>query len=193
VDFEKEFETFQKQYDNYQGFSDFLSWKFYPKVFDEYYRFRKQYGDVSSLPTVNFFYGMKPNEEILVDIGTGKTLLIRLLYVAAETDDNGNRAVFFRLNGQTRSVEVKDRKAQVKKVTNPKASGADQIGAPLQGRLSKVFVKGGEAVKKNTPLFTIEAMKMETTITAPRDLTVKQVSLSEGSMVETDDLVVSVG
>ena len=55
VDFEKEFETFQKQYDNYQGFSDFLSWKFYPKVFDEYYRFRKQYGDVSSLPTVNFF------------------------------------------------------------------------------------------------------------------------------------------
>ena len=62
----------------------------------------------------------------------------------------------------------------------------------MQGRLSKVFVKGGEAVKKNTPLFTIEAMKMETTITAPRDLTVKQVSLSEGSMVEMDDLVVSV-
>ncbi|MBL0105108.1 MAG: pyruvate carboxylase [Bacteroidetes bacterium] len=190
IDFEKEFEVFQKKFDNYQSFLDFLSWKFYPKVFEEYYNFNKQFGDVTALPTPSFFFGMKSNEEILVDIGTGKTLLIRLLYISDHTDENGNRTVFFRLNGQTRSVDVKDLKANVVKISHAKASGDKQIGAPLQGRLAKVFVKAGDTVKKNTPLFTIEAMKMETTITAVADMKVEKIVLAEATMVETDDLVV---
>jgi len=133
---------------------------------------------------------MKNNEEILVDIGTGKTLIIRLLYVSDHADDSGNRTVYFRLNGQTRSIEIKDRNATVKKVTNQKISGEKHIGSPLQGRLTKVFVKNGDDVKKNMPLFTIEAMKMETTITAPRDLKITRIALQEASMVETDDLVI---
>jgi pyruvate carboxylase len=192
VNFEKEFEEFQNKFDNYQSFQDFLSWKFYPKVFEEYYNFTKEYGDVSSIPTPAFFFGMKSNEEILVDIGTGKTLIIRLLYVADHTDDNGNRTVFFRLNGQTRSIDVYDKKALVKKIVNQKANGDMHIGAPLQGRLAKVFVKNGDNVKRDMPLFTIEAMKMETTITAPRDMRVARIVLPEASMVETDDLVVEV-
>jgi pyruvate carboxylase len=190
IDFEKEFDEFQKKFDHYQGFHDFLSWKFYPKVFEEYYNFKKIYGDVSALPTPAFFYGMKNNEEILVDIGTGKTLIIRLLYVSDHADDAGHRTVFFRLNGQTRSIDVIDLNANVKKVTNQKVSGENHIGAPLQGRLAKVFVKNGDQVKKNSPLFTIEAMKMETTITAPRDLKVSRIALPESTMVETDDLVI---
>ena len=190
IDFEKEFEIFQQKFDHYQSFLDFLSWKFYPKVFEEYYNFNKQFGDVTSLPTPSFFFGMKNNEEILVDIGTGKTLIIRLLYIADHTDENGNRTVFFRLNGQTRSIDIKDKKASVRKITNEKVQGEKHIGAPLQGRLAKVFVKNGEQVKKNSPLFTIEAMKMETTITAPRDLKISRIALQEASMVETDDLVV---
>ncbi|MFN8166159.1 MAG: pyruvate carboxylase [Bacteroidia bacterium] len=190
IDFEKEFEAFQKKFDNYQSFLDFLSWKFYPKVFEEYYNFNKFFGDVSPLPTPAFFYGMKSNEEILVDIGTGKTLLIRLLYISDHTDENGFRTVFFRLNGQTRSIEVHDKKATVVKASHAKAAGDKQIGAPLQGRLAKVFVKAGDVVKKNTPLFTIEAMKMETTITASADMKVNRIVLNEGTMVETEDLVV---
>ena len=173
-------------------YKDFLSWKFYPKVFEEYYNFNKQFGDVTALPTPSFFYGMKSNEEILVDIGTGKTLIIRLLYISDHTDENGFRSVFFRLNGQTRSVEVKDRKANVIKISHAKAAGEKQIGAPLQGRLAKVFVKEGDAVKKNTPLFTIEAMKMETTITAVADMKVEKIVLAEATMVETDDLVLKI-
>jgi pyruvate carboxylase len=190
IDFEKEFEVFHEKFDRYQSFQDFLSWKFYPKVFEEYYAFTKLYGDVSPLPTPAFFFGMKNNEEILVDIGTGKSLIIRLLYVSNHADDAGHRTVFFRLNGQTRSIEVVDRKAYVKKQSNEKISGAKHIGAPLQGRISKVFVKSGEAVKKNSPLFTIEAMKMETTITAPKDLKVARIALKEATMVEADDLVI---
>ena len=79
-----------------------------------------------------------------------------------------------------------------KVISNEKISGEKHIGSPLQGRLSKVFVKNGEQVKKNTPLFTIEAMKMETTITAPRDMKVSRIALSEATMVEADDLVVEV-
>jgi pyruvate carboxylase len=59
----------------------------------------------------------------------------------------------------------------------------------LQGRLTKIFVKEGDLVKKNAPLFTIEAMKMETTITASADIKVKKLHLNEATMVENDDLV----
>jgi pyruvate carboxylase len=190
VDFLKEFEEFQKKYDNYQSFLDFLSSKFYPKVFEEYYIFKMKYGDVSMIPTPAFFYGMKPNEEILVNIGDGKTLLIRLLYVGSYIDDEGRRSVYFRLNGQTRQIEVRDKKAFVKKIQHVKAHGDNQLGAPLQGRLSKIFVKAGDLVQKNTPLFTIEAMKMETTITATKDLAITSVTLQEGVMVEAEDLVI---
>jgi len=192
VDFEKEFELFQQKFDHYEGFLDFLSWKFYPKVYEEYYSFRKKFGEVSALPTPAFFYGMKNNQEILVDIGTGKTLVIRLLVVGERSDEDGNRTVFFRLNGQTRSIEVVDQKAGFRRISNAKASGESQIGAPLQGRISKVFVKSGDQVNRNAPLFVIEAMKMETTITASRDMQIKKVVLPESSMVEAEDLVVEV-
>ena len=193
IDFENEYETFLEKFDRYQGFLDFLSWKFYPKVFEEYYQFQKTYGNVSTLPTPAFFYGMKNNQEILVNIGQGKTLIIRLLYVANNPDDNGNRNAFFRLNGQTRTIEVKDRNAKVTKKVNQKVTTAQHIGAPLQGKLARIFVKPGDPVKKNTPLFTIEAMKMETTITATKDVVIGQVILPEGTMVETDDVVLEVG
>lgn len=190
VDFDGEFETFQNKFDTYLSFLDFLSWKFYPKVFEDYYAFKKQFGDVQSLPTPSFFFGMKSNEEIMVTIGPGKTVLIRLLFVSEHADEMGNRSVFFRLNGQTRAIEIKDRNAVVRKTMNLKATGENQIGTPLQGRLSKIFVKSGDKILKNSALFTIEAMKMETTITASKDLSVKKVILSETAMVETDDLII---
>ncbi len=188
VDFTIEFNAFQSKFKN-TTFLDFLSWKFYPKVFEEYYEFHSKYGNISALPTTAFFFGMKNNEEILVEIAKGKTIIIRLLYVG-DTDENGNRTVYFRLNGQTRSIEVADKKAVIKKIQHKKASGESQIGTPLQGMLSKIFVKAGEKVARNTPLFTIEAMKMETTITASKDLKIKSITLQEGTLVEADDLVV---
>ena len=189
VDFEKEFTSFKVRFGNTVSFLDFLSWKFYPKVFEEYADYKKNFGDVSHLPTPAFFFGMKNNEEILVEIGKGKNILIRLLYVG-DPDENGHRAVYFRLNGQTRAIDVADRKATVKKISHAKASGEKQIGTPLQGMLSKIFVKPGQVVKKNTPLFTIEAMKMETTITAMADLKIRNITLPEGTLVESEDLVV---
>lgn len=191
VNFDEEFTGFKYRFGDTVSFYDFLSWKFYPKVFEEYFAFRKEFGEVSNLPTPSFFYGMKNNEEILVEIGKGKNILIRLLYVG-DADENGHRTAYFRLNGQTRAIDVLDKKAIIKKVHHTKAAGEKHIGTPLQGLLSKIFVKPGQEVKKNTPLFTIEAMKMETTITANSDLKVRSVVLGEGTLVESEDLVVEV-
>ncbi len=191
VHFEKAFQDFKIRFGASVSFTDFLSWKFYPKVFEEYFIFRKEFGDVSNLPTPAFFYGMKNNQEILVEIGKGKNILIRLLYVG-DADENGHRTVYFRLNGQTRAIDVQDKKALVLKVHHTKASGEKQIGTPLQGLLSKIFIAPGQEVKKNAPLFTIEAMKMETTITATRDLKIRHISLKEGTLVESEDLVIEV-
>ncbi len=189
INFDTEFEAFKNKFDDRLTFLDFLSYKFYPKVFEDYYDKVQQYGDLMPLPTIPFFYGMKNNEEIIVDIGKGKTILIRLLYVG-DADENGVRTVYFRLNGQTRTVDVQDKSQKSKKQQHIKTSADNHIGAPLQGMLSKIFVKEGDKVKRNTPLFVIEAMKMETTITAPDDLTVKKIHLSEKTMVESDDLVI---
>ena len=54
---------------------------------------------------------------------------------------------------------------------------------------SKEFVKAKKKEKKNQPLFMVEAMKMETNIAASADGVVKQIVLTSGTLVNTDDLV----
>ncbi len=190
VDFDKEFKAFQEQFGTDLTLTDFLSYKFYPKVFEEGLKFFREYGDVSVLSTPLFLYGMKMGEDTTVEIAKGKTLLIRLLSVGP-VDDNGKRTVFFKLNGQTRNVDVFDKSVKVERVENKKADkGNDKhIAAPLQGMLSKLLVKKNDKVKKNQPLFVIEAMKMETVIAAPYDCNVDQIELAEGTLVNTNDLV----
>ena len=132
---------------------------------------------------------MDINEEIIVEIVQGKRLIVRLQYVT-EPDEDGIRQVFFKLNGQTRVIDVKDRSFQTTKIAHRKVEAENEIGAPLQGKLSKVLVKSGEEVEKNTPLFIIEAMKMESTVTAPFAGKVQKVHLKAGIIVQQDDLVV---
>ncbi|MBC6607701.1 pyruvate carboxylase [Hymenobacter sp. BT188] len=192
IDFDKEWAAFQTKFGPQTKFTDLLSYLLYPKVFEQYWAHVQQFGDVSLIPTRVFFYGLKPGEETIIDIARGKSVIVKLRSVGNVNDD-GNRTVFFSFNGQTRNLEVRDRSVEVKTVRNQKIDKANprQVGAPLQGMLSKVLVKDGEAVKRNTPLFIIEAMKMETTITAPDDSTVQSLHLGEGTLVNADDLVLT--
>lgn len=164
----------------------------YPKVYADYFSHQDEFGQVANLPTTAFFYGLKPNEEVLVRLSAGKTITIKYLNMT-EADAQGNRLVFFALNGQTRSITVQDRTLDLKIVKNQKAAGEGQVGSPLMGNLSRILVKVGDEVKAGDPLFVIEAMKMESTITSPIDGEVQSVVLKEKTLVETDDLVVSVG
>lgn len=192
VDFDKEMKEFKEEFGDDLEICDFLSYKLYPKVYETYLKFYREYGDVSVVPTPLFLYGMEMGQDATVEIAKGKTLLIRLLSIGA-VNEHGKRTVFFKLNGQTRNIEIQDRSVKVEHIENRKIDkGNDKhIGAPLQGMLSKLLVKAGDKVKKNQPMFVIEAMKMETVITANDAGEVAAIELSEGTLVNTNDLVVT--
>lgn len=189
IDLEKSIAAFQEKYPK-ASFQDFLSYQMFPKVFDEYYEHRKKYGRVENIPTSSFFYPVSIGQEVQVQLDKGKVIHIVLRYVSAP-DEEGFRTVSFGLNGGVRNVRVKDNtiqstKVQHKKVTNPDT----EIGTPLQGSLSSVLVKEGDSVKNGTPLFIVEAMKMESTVTAPRDGKVKSIVLKPGVMIDQNDVIV---
>ncbi|ADB40435.1 pyruvate carboxylase [Spirosoma linguale] len=189
IDFDADFKVFQEKYPQSDGFVDYLSYQMYPKVYDEYYKANVQYGNVSIIPTPAFFYGLKENEEILINIEEGKNILVRLLF-KSEPDEFGMRTITFELNGQSRQVQVRDRASKVEKAINAKASKPGDVGAPLQGRLTRILVKEGDVVKKNQPLFVIEAMKMESIVAAQKEGKVAKVVLKEATTVEQDDCVI---
>src|SRR5690606_15253556 len=194
IDFDKEFKSFKRKFSKGMGrelmLTDFLSYKLYPKVFTDAYNHHVKYGNVMNIPTKNFFYGMEVGEEIMVELDRGKNVLVSLM-LKGEPDESGNVSIFFKINGQLRNVIVKDTSVKVTKVENVRADPNDpkQIAAPLQGLLSNVLVKKGQEIKKNQPLFVIEAMKMETTVTANEEGVVERIQLEAGSLVNPDDLV----
>ena len=194
IDFEQEWQKFETKFGQRGKFTDVLSWLLYPKVFEQYWAHVLEFGDVSVIPTKAFYYGLQPGDETLIEIARGKNIIVGLQSIGPVNED-GFRTIFFNLNGQTRNIEIRDTAVEVKKVQNAKADKANgkQIGAPLQGLLSRVLVENGQQVPKNAPLFIIEAMKMETTITAPDDTTVQAVNLAEGTLVNADDLVLTLG
>jgi pyruvate carboxylase len=167
-----------------------LSLLLYPRVFQDFAQHVIRYGDVSVLPTPAFLEGPKPGEELSIDIEPGKTLLIRLLTVG-EPHADGTRTVFFELNGQPRSVTVADRSLEAKVQRRPKAVVGDarEVGAPMPGLIVTVAVKPGDAVTKGQKLFSLEAMKMETTVHAERDGRIAEVLVAPGTPVEAGELV----
>ncbi|CAM4343085.1 pyruvate carboxylase [Zobellia nedashkovskayae] len=196
IDFDKEFKAFKRKFSKGMGrpleMTDLLSYQLYPKVFTDAYNNHVKYGNVVNIPTKNFFYGMDVGEEIMVELEGGKNVLISLM-LKGEPDEAGNVSIFFKINGQLRNVLIKDTSVKVEKQENIKADSADpkQIGAPLQGLLSNVLVKTGQEVKRNQPLFVIEAMKMETTVTATEEGVVSKIQLKGGSLVNSEDLVLT--
>ena len=189
IDFHLGFEHFQQKFPENTDFLDFLSHQLYPKVFEDFYSYKQVYGEVWYLPTLGFFYGLKQDEETLVQIANGKSIIIKMLFVS-EPDPDGMRTVSFELNGQTRRIKVRDHSFNVTRPIHRKAELDSEIGAPLQGRIAKVHVSEGETIKENDLLFVIEAMKMETSVTAVSAGKVKKVHLQTGIIVEQDDLVV---
>jgi len=194
INLEVEYAEFKATFENDLGrkidFTDFLSYKLYPKVFVDAFNNHLQYDNLTNLPTKNFFYGMELGEEITVELDRGKTLLITLDSIA-EPDEEGLSTVYFKVNGQGRTIQIKDKSIKVEVIKNRKAdkNNSKEIGAPLQGMLSTILVKKDEKIVKNQPLFIIEAMKMETTITANENGTIKVLILKEGIMVNSEDLV----
>lgn len=172
---------------------DVIAYCLYPKVFQDYIKFTKDFGDVSVLDTPTFFFGMNRNEEIQVTIEKGKTLIIKLNGYS-EPDEDGNRTILFEFNGQPRSLKVHDKHAKTTGVVRRKADETipGEIGATLSGSVVKVLVKLGQSVSKGEPLVVTEAMKMETTITAPMDGIVEEILVRDGSAIESGDCLLRI-
>ncbi|WP_417269519.1 pyruvate carboxylase [Celeribacter sp.] len=170
---------------------DLNGYLMYPKVYTDYRARHETYGPVRALPTQNFFYGMEPGEEISVSIDKGVTLEIRC-QTLSEPNEEGEVKVFFELNGQPRTVRVADRSVAATKVARPKAEigNAAHVGAPMPGVVATIAVAVGQEVKAGDVLLTIEAMKMETSITAEADGTVKALHVGPGDQIDAKDLLV---
>ncbi len=189
VHFDAERAAFAKTYGEQPSETDLLSSLLYPEVFAKYWAFKEEYGEVLPIPTPSFFYGMAPNDEIDVELERGKTINVKYLSRTV-TSDAGEVLVLFRLNGQTRSEVTFDEHANVEVVRNRRAEGEQEVGAPLQGAVSRVLVKVGDEVEAGEPLFVLEAMKMESTVTAPVAGVVREVVLGAKALVAQGDLVV---
>jgi pyruvate carboxylase len=170
---------------------DVMSHLMYPQVFGDFQKHVEQFGDVTPIPTPAFFYGLQRGEEANIEIEPGKTLIVKYL-ATSEPREDGNRTVFFELNGQPREVVVADKSLEGNLHKHPKADpeNAHHVAAPMPGKVSSVAVKKGETVKAGARLLSIEAMKMETAVYAPRDATVGDVLVKAGSVMAAGDLLV---
>lgn len=170
---------------------DVLAYALYPKVFDEYTTTNQQFGDVSVLDTLTFLYGMRLGEEIEVVIEKGKTLMIKMVSIG-EPQKDGNRTIYFELNGQPREVNIKDITVEVDTQARSKADVKNEthIAATMPGTVLKVVAEVGLKVKRGDHLLVTEAMKMETTVQAPFDGVVKAINVSAGEGISSGDLLI---
>ncbi|WP_394616141.1 pyruvate carboxylase [Lentzea sp. JNUCC 0626] len=162
----------------------------FPAPTKEFTTHREAYGDTSVLRSKDFFYGLRPGEEYSVDLEPGVRLLIGLEAIS-EADERGIRTVMATLNGQLRPIQVRDRSVAVDVAAAEKAdrTNPNHVAAPFAGVVTAVVAEG-DRVDAGQTVATIEAMKMEAAITAPRAGVVQRLALRGAQQVEGGDLLI---
>ena len=170
---------------------DLYSHLMYPQVFAAFEKHRRESSDVSVVPTQAFFYGLQPRQEISVTIEPGKTLIIRLVNIS-EPEKDGRRTVTYELNGMTRETYVADKQLAAEVKRRPRADLANplHVPAPIPGLIAAISVSVGHKVKKGDKLLMMEAMKMQTTVSALVDGVVEEIHVAVGDTVESKDLLI---
>ncbi|MEU7116127.1 pyruvate carboxylase [Streptomyces sp. NPDC046182] len=165
----------------------------FPGPTKAYEAHRQAYGDTSVLDSKDFFYGLRPGKEYTVDFGPGVRLLIELEAIG-EADERGMRTVLSTLNGQLRPIQVRDNAAAADLPVTEKAdrSNPGHVAAPFAGVVTLAVAEGDE-VEAGATVATIEAMKMEASITAPRSGRVSRLAITRIQQVEGGDLLVEIG
>ena len=100
-------------------------------------------------------------------------------------------SIFFELNGQPRTIEVFDRSFAKFNIAKIKAdpNNKNQVGSPLPGQVAQLFVKNGNKVIKGDKIMIIEAMKMETIISAKKSGTLENIQVISGDNVDAKDFL----
>ena len=118
-------------------------------------------------------------------------MIVKFLAVG-EPHHDGRRTVFFELNGVPREVTVMDRSLEPETsrlVADP--NNPAHVAAPMPGMVVTVAVRPGDRVAKGQKLITLEAMKMQTVITAEREGRVAEVHVQPGAQIDVGDLLVT--
>ncbi|MFW5472039.1 pyruvate carboxylase [Knoellia sp. CPCC 206450] len=156
---------------------------------------RERFGDLSVLGTVEFLHGLDQAREYEVEIEAGKRLLLGISSIG-EADAKGMRTVMCTLNGQFRPITVRDSaiKVDVKAAEKAEPGNPAHVPAPFAGVVTPAVAEG-DAVEAGAVVATIEAMKMEASITAPSSGTVERLAIGAHQQVEGGDLllVLSIG
>lgn len=189
----KKIETYLKEnYSKKINPRNVISYAMYPKVYEDYCKHLELYNDISKLPSKIFFYGMEIGEELEVEIESGKS--INLKYTGlSEADEFGIRTLYFDVNGSPRETEILDQSVEVKRDNKRKAEPKNpkHLSSPIPGTVAGIFVKSGDIVKINQPLFTVEAMKMETTVLSKSEGIIDEIFISEGEKINDDELTIT--
>ncbi|MBQ1549369.1 MAG: pyruvate carboxylase [Clostridia bacterium] len=168
-----------------------ISWCLYPKVVEDYCKHKQEYGYIMRMGSHVFFDGLALGETNQINIEDGKTLVIRYLGLG-DLHEDGTRDVHFELNGTARTVTVPDPHASssVKAVVLADPTDKSEVGASIPGLVSKIHVKPGDKVTENQVIAIVEAMKMETSVTARMDGIVDEVLVKEGDNVKAGELMI---
>ncbi|MFD6673474.1 pyruvate carboxylase [Rhodococcus zopfii] len=164
----------------------------FPAPTREFEEHRDAYGDTSELSANQFFYGLRQGEEHRVKLDKGVELLIGLEAIS-DADERGLRTVMCILNGQLRPVSVRDRSiaSEVPAAEKADRNNPGHVAAPFAGTVTLVVGEGDKVAAGDT-VATIEAMKMEAAITAPRGGQITRLAIGGVQQVEGGDLLVVV-
>lgn len=169
----------------------------YPKVYDDYRKTVLEYGELSNIPSDVFFHGMKEGETREVEIHSGRILVITLNEIG-KIEKDGKRRLDFEINGNHRSIKIQDKDAkqlsmEFDTTRYANANDKNEISSPIPGSVIKINKKEGENVEEGESLIVIEAMKMETNITAKFNAKVKKLFVKEGDVIKSGELLMILG
>ncbi|WP_415853965.1 pyruvate carboxylase [Sinomonas sp. G460-2] len=164
----------------------------FPGPTKDYLASREAYGNLAVLDTRDYLYGFQRGKEHVIELERGVRLIAQLEAVS-EPDEKGMRTVLALLNGQSRPVSVRDRSVEsnVKQAEKADPANPNHVAAPFAGAVT-VTANEGDAVKAGDTIATIEAMKMEASITTPATGTVSRVVMNGVQQVQGGDLLLVV-
>ena len=150
-----------------------------------------QYGDTSVLRAQGLLLRAAATARSTpVDLEPGVRLLIDLEAIG-EADERGMRTVMATLNGQLRPIQVRDRSvaADIPVAEKADRTNPNHVAAPFAGVVTATVAEG-DSVEVGQTVATIEAMKMEAAITAPKAGVVQRLAMRGAQQVEGGDLLI---
>lgn len=161
----------------------------FPGPTADFEKARENFGNLDEVDTVDYLYGLEQGREHVVQISKGIRLYVGLEAIGTP-DGKGFRTVMATLNGQLRPINIRDRKISTDVVQAEKAdlSNLNHVAAPFQGVVTIQTVEGAH-IEIGQAVATIEAMKMEATITSSTAGVVQRIAITKTQRVDAGDLL----